>query len=340
MDYVNEVSNHLYEAYNLNRFISLPFLDEFGPSKNIFYNFYLYLTKEEEGYENMDYLYFLQDLLNTDDSLPANYFDFVGKTNNLILDILEYMNINIINICEPDDFLKYKKDYDLILGVHPKSNNARENDLRCMYHLSDGNNFYNKETQVAEKPYLVTLDTTFLKMRKKIYENYHRTYWYIYPPIKFANTLSTINLKLDSKKINFDIICMAETNFKASNDELSMLDIISCFFPEGELNGKTLIRQIAKLKTQEKSERAFEEFTIRNNNNQPIDVVLNLIHRHYRNKGINQLEKISKLFDIEQLSEQILKLLRKGCDMVLRNNTIDNDIYVAFDKLVSTNIEK
>jgi len=35
-EYIREVSNHLYEAHNLNRFIHLSYIKDLGPSKNIF----------------------------------------------------------------------------------------------------------------------------------------------------------------------------------------------------------------------------------------------------------------------------------------------------------------
>ena len=332
-DYIQEISNHLYEAYNLKQFIELPYIQDFGPSKNIFYNFYLYL-KNEDDTKYLDYEDYLQDLLNTNDPLPGDYFSFVKQTNRLIIDILDMIDIHIRHIDTPADFSSLKRDYDFLLGEHPKGNKARENDIICMYYLSDQTNFINPETNLSEEPYLITLDTTLAPMRKKLVENYQRTYWYIYSPLRFANKLSIMNLKLDSKNINFDIICMAETNFKASYNTISMLDIMSMFFQNNDIKNKKLPRMLAKMKANEQKDDSLRQYSEKNNNNLPIDVVLNNIHRHYRQQGRSHLSLISKLFETDELSEQIVDLLKKGCVSISYKNKMDDQIYTELDKLI------
>ena len=250
-DYVREVSNHLYEAYNLKRFVDLPYIRDLGPSKNIFYNFYLYLDESED----MNYSCFddyIEKLLNTDEQLPSDYYRFVANTDSLIIEILNNIGISIKSIEHPASLSTLRRDYDIILNNHPKSNHARENDVLCMFYLSDQTNFVNNETGLIEEPYLLTWDTTIMPMRKRLVENYQRTYWYIYPPLKFANRLSIMNLKLDSCNINYDIICMAETNFKASHETISMLDLMSKFFKKDEIGNRKLPRMLAQLKNEEK----------------------------------------------------------------------------------------
>ena len=200
--------------------------------------------------------------------------------------------------------------------------------------ISDQTNFINPETNLSEEPYLITLDTTLAPMRKKLVENYQRTYWYIYSPLRFANKLSIMNLKLDSKNINFDIICMAETNFKASYNTISMLDIMSMFFQNNDIKNKKLPRMLAKMKANEQKDDSLRQYSEKNNNNLPIDVVLNNIHRHYRQQGRSHLSLISKLFETDELSEQIVDLLKKGCVSISYKNKMDDQIYTELDKLI------
>ena len=171
-------------------------------------------------------------------------------------------------------------------------------------------------------------------MRKKLVENYQRAYWYIYPPLKFANRLSIMNLKLDSKKINYDIICMAETNFKASYDTISMLDIMSKFFKKDDIGNKKLPRMLAKMKAEERNSDFFREYADNNSNNSPIDVVLNNIHRHYRKQGLQNLDNISKLFEQDELSDQIISLLKESCNTVLKSNHVEERIYKELDLMI------
>lgn len=335
-DYIREVSNHLYEAYNLKRFVNVPFIEDFGPSKNIFYNFYLYL-KEHEEIEYLSYEDYVEDLLNTDEILPDDYYGFVAKADSLVVDILNNIGIVIKSIDPPVNLSSFRRDYDNLLGDHPKGSKARENDILCMLFLSDQTNFVNFAGLIDE-PYLITLDTTIIPMRKRLVENYQRAYWYIYPPLKFANRLSIMNLKLDSKKINYDIICMAETNFKASYDTISMLDIMSKFFKKDEIGNKKLPRMLARMKAEERNSNHFRVFSENNSNNLPIDVVLNSIHRHYRKQGFQNLDNICKLFDMDELSEQILSLLKEGCDNVIKENHVNERIFKELDRLVEQKI--
>ena len=45
-DYIDEVVGHLLEALKLQRFLELPYISRFGPSKNVFYNFYIELLNK------------------------------------------------------------------------------------------------------------------------------------------------------------------------------------------------------------------------------------------------------------------------------------------------------
>ena len=337
-DHVREISNHLYEAYNLKRFINLPYIRDLGPSKNIFYNFYLYLTGYEDDYFTYTYDQYFKELLNTDDDLPNDYYRFVGKVDSLVIDILNYMNIKIQQITQPSNLSILRKEYDMLLGNHPKGNKARENDILCMYYLSDQNNFISPQTGLSDEPYLITLDTTIVSMRKKLIENYQRNFWYIYPPLKFSNRLSVMNLKLNSQNINYEIICMTESNFKSSNEAISMLDIISMFFKNNNINDVKLPRLLAKLKSEEKNCNYLQEYSEKNNNNLPIDVILNEIHKHYRKKGIQALNNISKLFEINELSETIIAYLKQSSTLIQQKNEIDKNIFERFDKLIEDNI--
>ena len=335
-DYIREVSNHLYEAYNLKRFVNVPFVKDFGPSKNIFYNFYLYLN-EHEDFHDLCYDDYIEELLDTEDYLPEDYYGFVAKVDSLVVDILNNIGIVIKTIDPPSNLTVFRRDYDNLLENHPKGPKARDNDVLCMHFLSDQTNFINTMGFVDE-PYFITLDTTIIPMRKKLVENYQRAYWYIYPPLKFANRLSIMNLKLDSKKINYDIICMAETNFKASYDTISMLDIMSKFFKKDEIGNKKLPRMLAQMKAEERNSNYFQEYAENNNNNSPIDVVLNSIHRHYRKQGLQNLDNISRLFEVDELSDQIIALLKEGCNTVIKRNLVEERFYKEIDKLIVQHI--
>ena len=114
---------------------------------------------------------------------------------------------------------------------------------------------------------------------------------------------------------------------------------MSKFFRNDEIGNKKLPRLIAKMKAEERNKNDSREFSENNNNNSPIDVVLNNIHRHYRQQGLRNLDNISKLFEVDDLSEEILSLLKEGCKNVLRENHVNERIFKELDRLVEQQIK-
>ena len=82
------------------------------------------------------------------------------------------------------------------------------------------------------------------------------------------------------------------------------------------------------------------EYSDNNHNNLPIDVVLNDIHRYYRKQGIQYIDNISRLFEKDDLSDEIVRLIKEGCSMVIKNNRIEEQLYKRFDKLVKEQLEE
>ncbi len=56
--------------------------------------------------------------------------------------------------------------------------------------------------------------------------------WYIYTPLKFANTLSVLNFKIDANAINYNIVSIAEDRFNLSNDNISFMDLLNSFYSD------------------------------------------------------------------------------------------------------------
>lgn len=336
--YVREISNHLYEAHNLRKFIDLDYIKELGPSKNVFYNFYMYLDENEDiGFDGYDD--YLQQLLNTDDTFPNGYYEFVSVVDSLVREILEGMNIFVKFIDPSCDMTPFRREYDILLGAHPKRSNARDNDVICMHYLSESSNFIQDETGLADEPFLITMDSTLVPFRSKLVKKFHRSYCYIYPPTKFANRLSIMNMKLDSRKINYNIICLAESNFESSNETISMLDVMSMFFKGNGLANKKLPRLLAKMKRDERDNIETKEFATKYNNNLPIDVALNNIHRHYRKLGWPQFEKVSRLFEVDELSNTLYNMLKENCEYIIKYSKEDMSLYSKIDELIEKNIQ-
>lgn len=276
-EYVEEAVYHLWEAYQLQRLLQIPAITELGPSKNVFFNFYLHLLNIGEAIY-ADFTDFLYDLLGDDISVEGmGQNEFIHEISGRIEKILEYCGIEVITTRYYDELRVAQKEYDLHLldKRYSKPRRAQNNDLICMLYLSEECNHINPDSNLLDEPFFITWDSTFYTFRKKFLNKFKgRSYFYIYTPMKFANRLSVMNLKINTACINYDIISLAENNFKYSNESISFIDTLSSFFRSDDANNWKLGQKLATMRKQQEEDSEISDFSVGRQVYQPVDVVL------------------------------------------------------------------
>ena len=335
-NYVDEVVNHLYESNSLSRFLSLPYIIDMGPSRNVFFNFYLHLRDEEymtfDSFED-----FLSKMLDYEDVIPKDHNGFMTSIYQVVSEIFVNAGISIVNVQTPENMDEYHKVYIKVLDnikIKNKGFGARTNDILCSLYLSEESNFINSETDMSEMPFLISLDRSMFPFRDAIVHQFKRNNYYVYPPVKFANRLSVMNLKLDSDKINYNIIQLTENNFNASTDTLSMMDTISQIMSGVTIDGKTTPQKLAALKRTQMDDVKIKDFATRNHNNTPIDIVLNDVSRYYRRQSPAKYQLLGRVFQNNDLTDQLVKILKDGCSFYLRYQEVNDKIYKEIDSLM------
>lgn len=335
--YVEEVANHLCEAYSLSRFLALPYIRDLGTSKNVFFNFYLYLTEqEEESYDGFgDYL---SEMLGFDEVIPSGVNEIRDFFYGITVDIFEASQIEIKTMPIPEDLNIYQEEYKLVMNrcnMWYKNHGSRTRDILCSHYLSDESNFINLETTIPETPFLITMDRTMFPYMKTLSTKYHRKPFYVYPPVKFANRLSVMNLKIDASKVNYNIICLTEKNFNANSETMAMMDVISQIMSGSTLEGKSTPQKLAALKRSQQDDVKAKDFATQNNDSLPIDVVLTDVFRHYRQIGRAKLQLLSNLFENNDKTEDLIKVLSKYCKRYMDPRTLKTEkMFEEIDKLM------
>ncbi len=143
-----------------------------------------------------------------------------------------------------------------------------------------------------------------------------------------------MNLKLDSEKINYNIIQLTENNFNASTDTLSMMDTISQIMSGVAIDGKTTPQKLAALKRTQMDDVKIKDFATRNHNNTPIDIVLNDVSRYYRRQSPAKYQQLGRVFQNNDLTDQLVKILKDGCSFYLRYQEVYDKIYKEIDSLM------
>lgn len=336
-EYVEEAVYHLWEAYQLQRLLQIPAITELGPSKNVFFNFYLHLLNIGEAIY-ADFTDFLYDLLGDDISVEGmGQNEFIHEISGRIEKILEYCGIEVITTRYYDELRVAQKEYDLHLldKRYSKPRRAQNNDLICMLYLSEECNHINPDSNLLDEPFFITWDSTFYTFRKKFLNKFKgRSYFYIYTPMKFANRLSVMNLKINTACINYDIISLAENNFKYSNESISFIDTLSSFFRSDDANNWKLGQKLATMRKQQEDSE-ISDFSVGRQVYQPVDVVLKNIKDHYNNDVKTSFEIIVKIFEKNEIADMIVDIISRGCEIITTNAKLDDNYFQLFDKFIN-----
>ncbi|MBA7540638.1 hypothetical protein ES705_32937 [subsurface metagenome] len=339
IDYVEEVAHHIFNGLKLERFLELSYIKDLGPSKNVFFNFFLEL-KDNQAFEIDDFSDFIEELFD----IETNGYNDSAFIEELIHSLVERFELLKIEVDSPplfENYDKYKREYEIVLSYlrhDKKSYEARKHDLRTILHLSEMH-FDVKDGYFTE-PFLITWDTSFHEVRNSFKKFNELNHWYLYPPMKFANTISVLNMQIDSTAINYNIISLVEENFNLSKDAISFLDLVNSLFSEPDAKKWKLVNKLAKLRKRLLKESSVDDFNKLRTKNLPIDELLLLIQNFYQNpQNKRNYEKLSTLFQNNKYADKISTLIERNLDDFQTRNKIKLSIIKEIDEMIKDNNE-
>lgn len=333
-DYIDEVAGHLLEAYKLKRFLSLPFISKLGKSKNVFYNTYVELIKQEILEQDTEFISFIEEVIGEEIAFSGDK-EFLEIAKKKIEDIFEQIGIELIYHPNYPNYAPIKKEYEISLAYQSKerSYTARENDLRTILYLSQKENNIDAETDEINEPFLITWDSAFYSFRKELLKNHKEfTYWYIYSPLKLVDRLSVMNFNVKPESISLNIIALTETNFNYSAKTVSFIDVISTFFNTEDVHKLGIIHRLASLKksTEELDEIPNNEIADSERETEIITNLLLEIKSHYDSYKVKyKFYDIIKVFENISLEDKIVQILETN--LKNRNTKL---MFDSFDELI------
>ncbi len=340
VDYIQEVAGHLQEALKLQRFLHLPYISEFGASKNVFYNVYNRYKEVGAISDNDDLEDFIQDLLGEEHDVFEDD-NFINDVTDRLCDLFDLAGIEIIWHPTYDNYTSIKRDYEISLAFAGKerSYKARENDLRTILYLSSEDQHINSENGSLNEPFLITWDSAFYNFRKTLLQKYRQlSYWYIYSPLKFIDRLSVMNFKLSSDSITHNIVALAETNFNYSTKTNSFFDVISTFFNDKEVSKLSILKKLANLKKEtEDLDGNIEDESIFETREAPITNVLLKIRQHYTSfETSNSFKDLINVFESENFESEIYAILEEAIKNY-KSEDFMKKTYSKIDELIEKN---
>jgi hypothetical protein len=337
-DYIEEVAGHFQEALKLQRFLNLPYIANFGVSKNVFYNVFLRYKQEREIEPDMNFEQFIEDLIG-EDLENYNKVDFISNLCNRLIDLFELAGIEIVSHPLYSNYGNVKREYEMSLAFAGKerSYTALENDLRTILYLSTTENHISLSNGIINEPFLITWDSAFYGFRKKLLKTHKEcNYWYIYSPLKFIDRLSVMNFKLMPHSISYNVIALAETNFNYSTKTTSFFDLISSFFNKKDVSKMSILKKLADLKksTQDLDGVPEHEANMSDADESPITKVLLDLRSHYNShEEKNKFSDLINVLEDETIVSEIYDIFNKAV-LTYKKGRKNDDAFIAFNQLI------
>lgn len=165
-----------------------------------------------------------------------------------------------------------------------------------------------------KEPFLITWDQSFYRIRKEMNARFPELgEWYIYTPLKFVNTLSVLNFKIDAKAINYNIVSIAEDRFNLSNNNISFMDLLNSFYPRKDISEWTLAGRLSKMRQELIDEQADDTL---NDATLPIDELLMNVYQYYNNpRNSRSYNDLVNLFTNNDYADDIVSIISEYIDV-------------------------
>jgi len=337
--YVEEVAWHILNGLKLERFLEIDFIKDLGPSKNVFFNFYLELRKQDIT-EFESFSEFIEDMLDVN----TDSYNDETLIEDLIHNLVERFELLGIEVETPpifENYEKYRREYEISLSYmkhDQKSYEARKNDLNNILYLSEMH--FDFKDGFFTEPFFITWDISFHEVRKSFKKFKELNFWYLYPPMKFANTVSVLNMKVDSKAINYNVISLVEDNFNLSNETISFIDIVNGLFNDKDIKKWDLLNKLAKLRKRLIQDLNVLDFNKFKSKNIPIDEMLLLIQKYYQNpENKRNYNELINLFQNNDYADKLTDLIERYLDKFEVKNKINFEIIESIDLMIKENNE-
>ncbi|MCK9331485.1 MAG: hypothetical protein M0Q94_16585 [Candidatus Cloacimonetes bacterium] len=322
--YLWEAQNHVRDALNLIPFTFLPEFHKLGKSRNVFYNFYLFLKNECDDIQ-VSYESFLAEF-------GFKQYDSYRVHNQIIEKYLNDLGIYKYQIEDEYDIEETKKliQSQLIADTKYKTKFGLNNDSIMLDFLADD------DIEVHPlKPVFLTWDKTIFKVQSKYFEKYPTSQrWLLFTPSKLIDHYSLLNFSIDSETVTREVIALLSDEIIQNTH--SLLDsLIFILNPKDEV-GLEYTRRLATIRDE-------EIYKVRDNQIIPpddiegevvIDDVFYKLTTHYR-ENENNINQFKKVFTKKEYIEDVINLLIDTVMDYYESKHFDEKAIEKFDEIIN-----
>lgn len=328
--YTQEVAFQFKEALLLVAFEELGIFTKIESSNNVLFKFYVGLRRagilEDDVTSFAD---FLKGFQLEEENLEDKSFLF--NTTQLVAELLEYMNIEVINLPQysKEDMVELIKN-SLTMSGKFKDLVPMNNDAIMVCHIGD-KNYHEIE------PTFVTWDTSFFDIRKRFVKKFTNCImWHLFTPNKFLNHALLLEFKIDSSNV--------------TNDFISLIDSIN--IQEKTKNILDLVSQLLDIEKEERRRYVtkFKEFTAKyvfniddpissdndlKNSLKPIEKVITELYKYYSDKKNKyNFGDLRKVFMDKTLFDDVIGIIQEALELYMKDRLVPSTVFASFDELI------
>lgn len=302
LEHFEETVRHLENAEKISQFATDELIAQFGNSKNVFFNLYLYRKRNSKAEYNFES--FLDEFIG----LENHHGGAHAKFSALLSCARDFIELNGIEIQQletpsPDNYYdNIKRRFTQKTGVKRKYQTIK-NDIIAGEIL--GNTSIHCDSHgVGQTPILVTWDSTLQNLRTVIREQRPHDEWLVYMPQRAIERLSMLDLKINSSDLKDGVLALIDDDFfKDSRNNL--IDTLGVFLGEDTAESGAVISLLTKL-TRRVTEEAHDPRHVEQESYNTLNEVLIYTQQQFH----SDFASVRKLFQDERFATEIFELLK------------------------------
>jgi hypothetical protein len=324
--YIWEVQNHIKEAYYLIPFSKLQNFQKLGSSRNVFYNFYIFLLNNKTLQFSKSFSDFLSE------------FGFIENIS------LQSLNSKINSHLRKMNIEKYELEYDYIIDEANrifenvlisnrkfKSPFTRNNDSIMLEFLADDDvNIH------PVQPVFLTWDKSFFDAQKEYFKSFPNCQkWLMLPPGKLIDSYSILKFKIDNESVTENLLALISDDLITNT--YSLIDTIKFILNPNNETSLELTNNLAKIREEEidninrKVVTPPEDFE----GEAVIDEVFYNLSNHFQEKEDGKLFNYFKeVFTKKQYLNSVIESIKNAIKTYYTTKEIDQNLYITFENFV------
>lgn len=325
--YIWEIQNHIKESFQLLPFSRIENFSKLGSSRNVFYNFYLFLVNSNTIDVDSSFDDFLDNFGFDEDSLGKS-------TNSKINSFLEHMNISKFEFEYDYDIDETNKLFEkqLVKNNKFKSPFIRNNDSIMLEFLA-----HNDVDVHPIKPLFVTWDKTFFDVQKEYSKKYPDSQnWLMVPPSKLIDTYAILKFSIDGETVTDNLLALISDEFVMNTNAL--IDTVKFILNPDDEVGLEYTNKLADI-------RENEIINITNNIVIPPgnfegeavidDVIYNLTNYFQEKEDEKEFSLFKEIFTKKEYMQDVLKNITETIDSFYKTHRIDDEFYKMFESIIN-----